>query len=64
MKSLTLKTLDSDNFVVILALLLTAVLFTTGAGKTQQLQRGISVQLATTTGAVPCQTPTTPTPGS
>ena len=51
MKSLTLKTLDSDNFVVILALLLTAVLFTTGAGKTQQLQPGIRVQLATTTGA-------------
>lgn len=51
MKSLTLKTLTSDNFVVIFALLLTLVLFATGAGKTQQLQPGISVQLATTTGA-------------
>lgn len=51
MKSLALKTLTSDDFVVIFALLLTLVLFTTGAGKTQQLQQGVSVQLATTTGA-------------
>jgi biopolymer transport protein ExbD len=51
MKSLAIKTLGSDNFVVIVALLLATVLFATGAGKTQQLQPGISVQLATTTGA-------------
>jgi len=51
MKSLAIKTLRSDNFVVILALLLATVLFTAGAGKTQQLQRGVSVQLAATTGA-------------
>jgi len=51
MKSLAIKTLRSDNFVVILALLIAIVLFTAGVGKTQQLQKGVSVQLATTTGA-------------
>jgi biopolymer transport protein ExbD len=51
MKSLALKTLSSDNFVVILALLIAIVLFTAGVGKAQQLQQGVSVQLATTTGA-------------
>jgi biopolymer transport protein ExbD len=51
MKSLAIKTLSSDNFVVILALLIAIVLFTAGVGKTQQLQQGVSVQLATTTGA-------------
>jgi biopolymer transport protein ExbD len=51
MKSLALKTLGSDNFVVTLALLIAIVLFAAGVGKTQQLQQGISVQLATTTGA-------------
>jgi len=51
MKSLAIKTLGSDNFVVILALLIAIVLFTAGVGKTQQLQQGVSVQLATTTGA-------------
>jgi biopolymer transport protein ExbD len=51
MKSLAIKTLGSDNFVVILALLIAIVLFTAGVGKTQQRQQGVSVQLATTTGA-------------
>lgn len=51
MKSLALKTLGSDNFVVVIALLLATVLFAAGAGKTQQLQKGVHVQLATTTGA-------------
>ena len=51
MKPLAIKTLESDDFVVILALLLTLVLFTAGVGKTQQLQQGVSVQLAATTGA-------------
>jgi biopolymer transport protein ExbD len=51
MKSLAIKTLGSDNFVVIIALLIAIVLFTAGAGKTQQLQQGIRVELATTTGA-------------
>jgi biopolymer transport protein ExbD len=53
MKSHALKTLGSDNFVVILALLLATVLFTAGAGKTQQLQQGISVQMAVTSNAIP-----------
>jgi biopolymer transport protein ExbD len=51
MKSQAIKTLGSDNFVVILALLIAIVLFTAGVGKTQQLHRGVSVQLASTTGA-------------
>jgi len=51
MKLQAVKTLGSDNFVVILALLIAIVLFAAGVGKTQQLQPGISVQLATTTGA-------------
>jgi biopolymer transport protein ExbD len=51
MKSLALKTLGSDNFVVVIALLLATVLFAAGAGKTQQLQKAVHVQLATTTGA-------------
>jgi biopolymer transport protein ExbD len=51
MKSLALKTLGSDNFVVVITLLLATVLFAAGAGKTQQLQKGVHVQLATTTGA-------------
>jgi biopolymer transport protein ExbD len=51
MKSLAIKTLRSDNFLVIVALLLAIVLFTAGVGKTQQLQPGVSVQLPTTTGA-------------
>lgn len=51
MKSLALSTLRSDNFLTIAALLLATVLFTAGAGKPQQLQKGISVQMPTTTGA-------------
>ena len=51
MKSQAIKTLGSENFVVILALLIAIVLFAAGVGKTQQLQPGISVQLATTTAA-------------
>jgi biopolymer transport protein ExbD len=51
MKSLAIKTLISENFVVILALLIAIVLFAAGVGKTQQLQQGVSVQMATTTGA-------------
>jgi biopolymer transport protein ExbD len=51
MKSLTLKTLRSDNFIVFIALLLTIILFAAGSGKTQQLQQGISVQMAITTSA-------------
>jgi biopolymer transport protein ExbD len=51
MKSQAIKTLGSENFVVILALLLAIVLFAAGVGKTQQLQQGVSVQMATTTGA-------------
>jgi biopolymer transport protein ExbD len=52
MKWLTINTQSSDSFLTIVALLLATVLFTAGVGKTQQLQRGISVQMATTTGAV------------
>jgi biopolymer transport protein ExbD len=48
MKSRMLNTFRSDSFLIIAALLIAAVLFTAGVGKTQQLQQGISVQMPTT----------------
>ena len=53
MKSQAIKTLGSESFVVILALLIAIVLFAAGVGKTQQLQKGVSVQMAVTSSAAP-----------
>lgn len=51
MKSLAIKILRSNNFLIILAMLLTIILFAAGSGKTQQLQKGVSVQMVVTSNA-------------